>query len=231
MGFRVAAPPPKTPPLLLVAYLPQPGPQKIAAIAKAMPDALLLGPIEANPKSLEKMSQAAGSVPWGVLWPEAPPPDLAPLLAAHCDFMAVKADMAPASFLAAESLGRVLLVDAGLSDGRLRAIDFLPIDAILLQLGQQPYLTVGHLLLCQHLALLIRKPLLAMLPSGVKAEEMRGLRDVGVKGVVAELGAEELSSLRQAIESLPPVKGERQGVILPRLGAETGPPPEEEEEE
>ena len=140
---------------------------------------------------------------------------------------------APLALLKEEELGRIAEIDPSLANGLIRAIEQLPIDAVLI--GGEPTLSVHRLMVCQHLANLVRKPLIALAPPGISEEDIKGLWEAGMAGVMVEGGAkDELTGLRQAIDALPATrrKGkERAEALLPSPRGEEIIAEEEEEEE
>ena len=92
-------------------------------------------------------------------------------------------------------------------------------------------------MVCQHLANLVHKPLLATTPIGIPGEDLKELWETGLAGVVVEMAGdakEGLSGLRNAIDALPLSRKRRREkveVMLPYLGEEVTTDVEEEEEE
>jgi len=134
-------------------------------------------------------------------------------------------------------VGRVLQVEASLTEGLLRAVDELPIDAVLITGEQEEgyFLTWHHLMVFQHFADLLTKPLLASVPLNVAANELLALWEAGVDGVVVGVGevVGRLKELRQIIDQLafPQRKRGKAKALLPHISGETGIVTEEEEEE
>jgi hypothetical protein len=139
------------------------------------------------------------------------------------------------ALLKEEGLGKIAEIEPSLADGLIRAIGQLPIDAVLV--GGEPSLSVHRLMVCQHLANLVRKPLVALAPPGMSKQDLGELWEAGMAGVLVKVdgGAkEELSGLRLAIDALPLSrrKGkERAEALLPSPGEEEMTTAEEEEEE
>jgi hypothetical protein len=149
-----------------------------------------------------------------------------------CDFLVFDTAKAPLALLKEEGLGRIAGIEPSLADGLVRTIEQLPIDAVLI--GGEPSLSVHRLMVCQHLANLVRKPLIVLAHAGMSAEDLKGLWETGMTGVMVEGGArEELTGLRQAIDALPAKrrKGkERAEALLPSPREEEITQVEEEEE-
>jgi len=178
---------------------------------------------------------AQGEAPWGVSLNEGTDEELSQLKDMGCDFLVFDPATAPSSVLGEEKLGKIVEIEPDTADGMLRAIEKLPIDAVLL--GGDPTLSVHRLMICQHLANLVRKPLIARVPLDVSKEALEALRETGITGLVVNLSARDrkgLSRLRQAVDSLPAVRKRRKEkieAVLPSLKREAMVEEEQEEEE
>jgi hypothetical protein len=155
---------------------------------------------------------------------------------AGCDFVVFPAAKTSLAILQNEAVGRILEIEASLSDGLLRAIDALPVDAVLIadELREDYFLTWHHLVLFQHFANLLTKPLLVSIPSNVTANELQALWEAGVDGVIVEVETGRVSKLRQAIDKLTFPSQRKRGkaeALLPRIGGEPSTVTMEEEEE
>jgi len=189
---------------------------------------------------LQTMSQAIPDIPWGVWLPGGSPGEIAPMVEAGGDFVGFPATSTPLSVLQSDEVGKILEIDASLSEGLLKATNELPIDAVLVT-GEQlavDSLTWQHLILYQRLADLLTKPLLISIPPEVTAAELQALWEAGVKGVITEVTPGQsqgrLQELRQMIDQLDflsPRKGEKAEPRLHRIGEEAGSVTTEEEEE
>ena len=139
-----------------------------------------------------------------------------------------------------DEVGKILEVEASLNEGLLRAVDDLPVDAVLIdgEQEEQHLLTWHDLMVFQHFAALLTKPLLVCVPSNVTDNELQALGEAGVSGVIVVVGggqpAERTSELRQTIDKLTfPLQRRRRkaGALLPHITEETSIVTEEEEEE
>jgi hypothetical protein len=236
IGFRAAAATPKSPRMLLIAALHKVDASAIAA-AKESADAILLREMESTTllQKSEKLATSSGELPWGVTIGETTEEHLAKLKAAGCDFLTFDAEKAPLILLREGEMGRILKLGPSLPDGLTRATAQLPIDAVLI--GDDTSLTVQRLMICQHLANLVHKPLLMTTPTGIPGEDLKELWETGLVGVVVEMAGDAkggLSGLRNAIDALPLSRRRRREkaeVMLPYLGGEATTDVDEEEEE
>jgi len=190
--------------------------------------------------TLPTVSRAMPDIPWGVRLSGGNAGEIKPVVEAGCDFVIFPMASTPLSMLQSDEVGKILEVDASLSDSLLRATNGLPVDAVLVT-GEQlngGSFTWQHLLLCQRLTGLLTKPLLIPIPSEITAAELQALWDAGVKGVIAGIipgqSPGRMSELRQMIDRLKfpsPRKTEKAEPRLHRIGEEASRVSGEEEEE
>jgi len=180
-------------------------------------------------EALQKISQALPDIPWGGWLQGSGRVGIKQMTKAGCDFIVFPATDTPLAIIENNAVGKVLEIETSLSDGLLRATNELPIDAVLIA-GEQKEgytLTWRHLMLFQHFAALLTKPLLVSIPVKVTSGEFEALWEAGVIGVVVEITAEtpqdSLKRLRQVIDKVefPPTRRrEKAEPMLPRIGGE-----------
>ncbi len=241
IGFRVtqsASPKPKIQLVISVA------PASVEPLADyiAGADALLLrvSTPSSGTKTLQKVSQALLDIPWGGWLPGNGLGEIKGMTKAGCDFVVFPATSTPLAILQDDEVGKILEVEASLGEGLLRAVNKLPVDAVLVA-GEPPEghsLTWQHLMLFRRLADLLTKPLLVTIPSNVTGAELQALWDAGVNAVVIEVTAEQpqdrIKELCQVIDKLTLPSPHRRERIEPRLfpiGQESSKATIEEEEE
>ncbi len=240
MGFRAAPAAPPPPKMLLIASLAQ-ADFDGAADRMAGADAGLIPvfKLASGAKAIREVSRAVPGIPWGG-WLKAPGiAEITPLVEAGGDYVVFPAAGAVLPAPQGEAPGRILEVDISLDEGLLRAVDRLPVDAVLSG-GEPPegdFLTWHHLMRLQRCAGLLSKPLLAPVPSGVSAAQLQILLDAGVDGVVVAVEpgqpAGRLEELRQAIAglSLPSPHQRKPAALLPHIGGDVEEAAEEPEED
>jgi hypothetical protein len=244
MGFTViqlASPKPK---LLLIASSTQLNVDGWADYVAGADGGLLHIHHSSEAKALQEISQTISDIPWGVWLRDSGQPEIKQIMKAGCDFVVFPAAKTSLAIFQNEAVGRILEIEASLSDGLLRTIDELPVDAVLIagELREDYFLTWHHRMLFQHFTNLLNKPLLVSIPSNVTANELQALWEAGVDGVIVEVEVGQpvgrVSKLRQAIDKLTfPSQRKRRKTeaLLPRIGqamgAETEGGDEEEEEE
>lgn len=237
VGFATAGRREKRPPMLLVAGISS---AIVAATARAVndgADALLISG-DSFPGDLGKLAEAAGEVPWGVWLQSLQPGDDERLQGAGCDFMILDMETAPASLLAKEDPGKVLAATPSLSDAVARAINGLPVEAILLsqQRGDEPSapLTVQRVLDCLRWKSLVPLPMLVKVSPDITGEELQSLRDAGVEAVIVTASGrgKDISQVRALINDLKPPRkrpGRKLEPFVP-FGREAPPAAAEEED-
>jgi len=172
----------------------------------------------------QAIGAAMAGVSWGVRLEGAGQYDISAAVAAGCDFLVFPATNTPLGVgKDYDEIGRILQVEPSLDIGMVRAINDLPVDAVLVanEMGERAFLTWHHLMLFQRFVDLLSKPLLVYVPSEVKTGELQALWETGVCGVVVEIKPEQmtgwLKELRRMMGELTPPKRKRGGgkAILP----------------
>jgi len=238
MGFKARQPASLKPKILLIASLAQVNVNNLVDyVAGADAGLLHISKASSGAKTLQKICQAVPDIPWGGWLQDSGKERVDQMVEVGFDFVVFPAASTSLAILQSDKLGRVLQVEASLTEGLLRAVDELPIDAVFVAGGQEEkhFLTWHHLMTFQRFADLLTKPLLASVPLDISANELLALWEAGVDGVVLGIGevAGRLKELRQIIEQLsfPQRKRGRAEALLPRISVETGTVTEEEEEE
>lgn len=193
----------------------------------------------AGAEALQKLSQSLPDIIWGG-WLRGGDGDIEQIARAGGDFVVFSASAAPLTMLnSSKETGKILEIEESLSDGLLRAANHLPVDAVLVA-GEEKEslaLTWRRLMLFQHFADLLAKPLLVTVPSQVTAAELKTLWEAGAIAVVLEVSPKQpedgLMKLRQEIDKLefPSRRARRAEVLAPRLAQPTGRTTTEEDEE
>jgi len=190
-------------------------------------------------KTLKEISQAISDIPWGGWLKNIDKGEIKQMAKTGCDFVVFPAANTPLALLQNDETGKILKVEKSLSDGLLRTVNELPVDAVLIAAEQEGeyFLTWHHLMLFQRFADLLTKPLLVSVPSNIIANELQALWEAGVDGVVIEVGAgqsaDRLKRLRQVIDKLAFPSRHKRGkaeALLPYTGKEASIVAEEEEE-
>ena len=230
IGFGPQTAKAKSPAMAIVTRLSPGEPDMAALSGEEGADALLVSidDLERGAETLSRVSQVAGDIPLGVSVKVVTKDDVEQLIELGCDFLLFNANEVPAAILSETRIGKVMEVDPSLSDSLARTIARLPIDAVFFSAEQQP-LSVRQLMDYARLASLVGKPSLVALPAALRSEDIEGLWQAGVRGLVLTLERERLSQVREMIQALPPTtKRAEKGmdVLLPAVEW-----PSEEEQE
>ncbi len=227
--------------ILLVASLVQANVEDLANyVAGADAGLLHISKLSSGAKTLQKISQVVPDIPWGGWLRASGQGEIKQMVKVGCDFVIFPAANTSLAIFQGDEVGKILEVEPSLSEGLLRAVNELPIDAVLIASEQAEgyFLTWHHLMLFQRFAGLLTKPLLVSIPLSVTASELQALWGAGVDGVVVEVGvgqpAERLKKLRQLIDKIvfpSPRKRKKAEALLPYIGRETSVVTEEEGEE
>lgn len=208
MGFGAAGRVEKVPGMALIGSLSagKRFVQGAATLSKIGADGALItgsGP-DGIPSSV---AEALKGVPWGVRVPELTGEHAAGYREKGCDFLAFEPQRTQVGALEDEDTAYVLCVPSGMDEQSLRAIEDLPVDAVLLTLESiQPPLTLEHLLAIGVVRGSFSKYLLLEAPASLSSGELEGLKEVGVDGLVVDatsLSAKEMEGLRDRLLSLP----------------------------
>ena len=240
MGFRRTQPASEKPKILLIASLIGTSVGGLADYVTGADAGLLRIPkLSSGAKTLKEMSQAMSDIPWGGWLRNTDQSGIKQMAKAGCDFVVFPAANTPLALLQNDEIGKILEVESSLSEGLLRAVNELSIDAVLIAAEQEGeyFLTWHHLILFQRFADLLTKPLLASIPPNVTANELQTIWGAGVDGVVIEAGAgqpaDRLKKLRQVIDKLAFPSQRKRGkaeALLPHIGSEASIVTKEEEE-
>ena len=240
LGFGAAARVEKTRAMALVGTLSDPGKAVEGAsdLAKIDADGALIDGLDLK-KIQKQLAQALDTVPWGVRVPGLNSEQVSQYKEQGCDFMAFPAGNALLEALGEADTAYILSIQPDIDDKLLRAIETLPVDAVLLPFkSADPPLTLQHLLTISSVRRAFSKYLLLELPGAPTSKEMEALRDIGVNGLVVDttvVSAEKLAGLHEELLALPRRKrdrSERATAILPgTLYQQSGTPSRREEEE
>jgi hypothetical protein len=190
-------------------------------------------------RDFQKIAGSLPSIPWGGWLSGNAENRVKTMVEADCDFLVIPSASPVLAFAGDDRVGKILQVGLSLSEGMLRAINGLSVDAVLSSEAQErDYLLTWHrLILFQHFASLLTKPMLVTAPSNVTGDELKAIWEAGVDGVIVETGSgqpgrlAELSKIISDSNFLPPRRRKKSEAPVPRIGMETGTMPDIEEEE
>ena len=241
MGFRVIQPASAKPKMSLIARIePADDMARLAGYISSA-DATIITLASTGQKTVTDIARSLPDTVWGLWLEEKSRQPITSSIEAGADFFIMPLDSEP-DLPGIEKAGKILLAESSLSEGLIRTINELPVDAVLLAdgEGEKSAVTWHQLMLCQRFADLLSKPLLLTVPESVSSAELKALWDTGVDGVVISVKtakqAEKLKGLRQIIDKSDFTTRPRKKVaaLLPHISEETAaaiPDVEEEEEE
>ena len=240
MGFKRAQPVSDKLKILLIASLAEVSDGLADYVTGADAGLLRIPESNSGSKILKEITQATPDIPWGEWLRNTGQNNIKQVAKTDCDFVVFPAVNTPLALLQNDEIGKIIEVESSLSEGLLRAVNELPVDAVLItaEQGEEYSLTWHHLMLFQRFADLLTKHLLVSIPPNVTASELQALWEAGVDGVVIEVGAgqpaDRLKKLRQAIDKLTFPSQHKRGkteALLPHIGGESSIVTEEDEEE
>ena len=234
MGFAAGAVRSHAPRMLTATLLDVADAPAVAEVVQAGADAVLVpGGAATGDEVLRAVATAGQRAMWGGVLTVGGREEVERLQRARGDFVVLGSDSLGANALLAENIDKLLEVDPTWEDISLRGVEQLPVVAVLFRVVSAERLTIHHLLQCQRVVALTRKPVLAVLPPTVGIESLSLLRDAGIYGVV--VAPPTVRDFRAAIRELPALKRgqERMEAMLPagQPGAPYAEPDEEEGEE
>ncbi len=242
MGFRAARADSSGPRILLIASLAKIENTDHLADSTDGADAVLLRLDKSGltASTLKKIAASLPNIPWGGCLDDIGNKKMAALVEAGCDFVVFPVASRVLATPQDEKVGKILQVEPSLGEGLLRAVNDMPVDAVLAahvcEAGE-PILW-HHLMILQRLDNLLSKPLLVTAPPEITAGELKALWEAGADGVVVEADTrhpKRLKELRLSIGKLKFPASRKRGkaeALLPRIGGERGTlTPDEEEEE
>jgi len=233
IGFHADVSQIRSPAMLLIVGLSGAPVKEAKIVTDVNADAGFILSEGTSAQVVRQLIEAAGNVPVGVFVKGMNEKETTELASLGCDFVVFDIKGA-AGVLSKKEAGRFLMIEPSLDQGLVRAINSLEVDGVFVNGSGDAFVAVEHLLVCRRFVELLDKPIVMMLPSLATKEELTGLWQVGVDGVVAPSGqsAEALAELKKMIGDLPRgARGRRAraGVVLPHYGG--GVVGEEDEQE
>lgn len=237
MGFG-AARGQRNPGMALVGLVSRDYSVGIAAVADLAPDAALLaGAVDAA--AMRQARRSLGeATPWGVQVSSLTDEDAKAYGDSGCDLLAFPLASTTLGAVASDSIARILSLEADIELERLRALDALPVDALLLPRANitAPW-TLGDLAAVTAVSRRVSKYILLEVSQPPGAAELVALRDAGVHGLVVDVASApsgSMAGLKAALLNLPrrrPARRERAAALLPGPVFSTVEPPGHEEPE
>jgi hypothetical protein len=187
MGFRTARATAPEPGILLILSLAADAIKSASDIGNA--GAVLIRPNDTpmTAASVKKITESLSDIPVGLYLEDTDDKEMAAFAEAGADFFVFP----PSSRISAASedkkSARILQVESAMDDSLLRAVNSLPVDAVLAADTFTGGAMVWHeLMIFQHLANTMAKPLIVNIPANITEAELKALWEAGADGVVVE---------------------------------------------
>ena len=208
------------------------------ALGEAKVDALLVSLEAWDEAALDSIKGQLDERLWGVRLEAARLDQVRLLKKKGCDFVLFDATQTEASVLEEEDIGKIIAVASDLDEDVARAVNELPIDAVMLVTDPDLLpLTVSKLIGIEQVRGMVASPFVMAVPEGLSAKDMEILRNVGISAlVVATSSLKEIGRTKESIDGLPPPKGRatRARAAVPSVGPEPSggqPAPGEDDDE
>jgi hypothetical protein len=210
LGFGRAAARDKTPVMLLV------GRSSEVRDINGIVDALLLPPAVVG-------NVNDGSPMWGVSSTDGAQLSIDELKSKDCQFVLIESDKSSASLLVDEDVCRGLVIESGLPDQRIRAVEDGPFEFLLYRPESVSWpLTVGAVLSLQEVVSNFSKHIFLEVSDLPENSDLEVLKHMPVSALVVDLdtvSADRVKSLKQAIEKLEPRKHRQERTpLIPASG-------------
>ncbi|MSQ06217.1 MAG: hypothetical protein EXR54_09660 [Dehalococcoidia bacterium] len=243
LGFG-AARATKVPSMALITLVSGHHAHGLKTVATLVPDATLVSGLK-GPAALGDIKGGLPAAPWGVSIEGLSEAEAKEYREHGCDLLAFPLQGTMAAALDEEEVGRVLCLEPHVQEPELRAIDTLPVDALLVNMTvvSGPW-SLQDLMAIGAISRRSSKYVLVSVSQPPGKKDLEALRDLGVRGLVLDVGAvslEVLKELKTTLLEMPrkrPQRKERTTAILPGSvyggGQAAGPahePDHEEEEE
>ena len=230
LGFHVRTTAANRPKIQLIASLAAEADNN-EAIAAADAAFVRLWNVDAANDTVARLSGTA-NVPWGARVEGNKAIDAKAMTDAGVDFVVFPAKTALAGLVDAK-IGRIIEIEATVGDTMLRALNSIPVEAVLMdhQHTSDP-LVWEQMMLFQRLSGMLNKPALVHVPAAISSGELKALWDAGISGIVVDITAETVGAaktLRETINALEYPAGRRQRptAVVPRVAPE----PEQHEDD
>jgi len=237
IGFHPSISELKSPTMLLITGLSGTEVKEAKIAADVNIDAGLILNEDPSASTVKQMIEAMGDIPLGVFVKSMSEQKMNEISSLGCDFVVFDIKI-PATILHKEEVGKFLMIEPSLDQGFVRAINSLEVDGVFISIrGEDSFIAVEHLLVCNRFIELLDKPVIMALPSLFTKAELTSLWQAGVAGVVARSpqSVKALTELKKMIGDLPRGGRGRRAkadVKLPHSGGfVTGDEDEDEEQE
>ncbi len=204
--------------MLLLAWADGAKKQDLSKVSSRT-DALVL-PLSALESSPSKSAPPEGAI-WGIAFDKTDSNLVEIAKEKGGDFVTFNLDGALVDYLSEGDVARVLQIPANLDESLMRGLEDLPVDVILLKRPEpQGPLSLTHMLAISNVRSAMSRYMLLEWDAGLTSHELEQLNDMGIDGIVANLGKmspSAIGKLKENIDKLPPRKARNEQKLSPTL--------------
>ena len=227
----------KLPGIALISLVSEDHKKAITMVSKSSVDAVIIKGLD-TPSDVKTITKPLGNVPWGAKVSELSEGQAQGYQDDGSDLVVFNVEGTAASNLVCDQIARVLCIDIGLEEDKLRALASLPVDVFLLSMKNvsSPW-SIQDLADLSVISRRVDKYILLEVSAPPVGKDLEALRDIGVNGIVidaSEATAKLYKDLKEKLINMPRPKHsrrERTRAILPGASFNQDPEPQEEEEE
>ena len=238
LGFG-ATRPEKVPGMALVGLITSDYSKGVSAVAELAPDAALVAAGTGKESVSELTKSMDSKLPWGVRATSMTIEEVQAYREGGCDLLAFPLEGTPVAAVATDEIARILCVDPDIEERELRAIMALPVDILLLSMsGHSGPWTLSELASVGSVSRRSGdKYILVEVSQPPDGKELEALRDIGVNGLVVDVGqvpSEALAGLKKELLDMPrqrPGRRTRRDAIVPSSAFSSGEAPGREDDD
>jgi hypothetical protein len=227
----------KLPGMALVGLVSGDHAKGVGVAAEVGADAMIIAGVD-GPDGVKTLAASFPAKPWGARVSSLGAGEAQSYEDGGSDLLVFNLEGTAASALASQDIARILSVDPGIEEHRLRAVASLPVDAFLLPMtGVSSAWTLQDLATVGAISRRVDKYTLVEVSQPPGKQDLEALRDIGINGLVLDVGAvstESLKELRADLLEMPRARSgrrERSRAILPGSVYAAAPTPSREDDD
>lgn len=202
MGFGSASRAEKTPSMALVGLLSHSYLDSASLLAEVGVDGVLIEGLDKGTQ-FRQVTNILGALPWGIGGKHLNEEIAKSHREQGCDFFSFSVDNITSATLSEEDSAYLLEIAPDFDDRSLRAIECLPLDAVVLNVNPGwSSLALRDLIAIGSIRSMLDKYLLLQGPVSVTAGELIVLKEIGVDGLVVDVSECPKKTLQQLKENL-----------------------------
>ena len=236
MGFGAATRVQKTPAMVLIGNVSRNYNQGASRLSQLPADGALVQGLQID-DNLSRVTDTLTPVPWGIRVNQLDQSSTKELLDRGCDFIIAPPEKSFVDAMTDDRAAYLMDLPAEPTERLLRAIEDLPVDAILMDSSTLQFpVTLADLISIASVRSMFEKYLIVQADVGISSKEIESLRNVGVDGLIvdAQNTKKDLKDLQQRLLDIPKqrrAKSDRFAAVLPRSGGELTVDSDDDDEE